>query len=155
MRRIKSREAIIKDEVKQQLSKIEYVSTTADVWSNRHYSYMGLSAHYISEDLKRQSVLLACEHFKGSHTGERVADIIYEKHEDFDLRGGKVVSTNTDNAANMVKAFKLFGVKLDYNDDDEEDEEQAQCDDDSVSDSDTETGEENFQNNPLLPKHHR
>lgn len=52
------------------------VSVTVDIWSDRRMrGFLGVTAHWINiEDdrLELKSQLLACNRFKGSHTGERV-----------------------------------------------------------------------------------
>lgn len=76
MRRIKDEEGRWKEIVKTQLKEAEFVSTTADVWSSHHHSYMGVSAHYITKNLKRRqencrAVFLEsspCAHFRKVHS---------------------------------------------------------------------------------------
>ncbi|KAH7968660.1 hypothetical protein HPB52_010522 [Rhipicephalus sanguineus] len=103
--------------VRAQLSAQNYVATTADVWSTPHRSFMGVTVHWIDTDsLCRKSLALACRRFPGSHTYDRVADILEEIRETYDIPLQKIVATVTDNATNFAKAFKEFGVCLENSD---------------------------------------
>ncbi|KAM7309404.1 uncharacterized protein ISCGN_013035 [Ixodes scapularis] len=88
-----------------------YVCLTADVWSTSTKSYLGVTAHWISEaTLERQSAALACRRFAGTHSYDRVAELLSDVCTDYCLPTGKITGTVTDNATNFVKAFKEFGV---------------------------------------------
>lgn len=47
--------------------------------------------------------------FKGSHTYDKIAEMLFEIQSSFKLRHDQVVSTTTDNGSNFVKAFREFG----------------------------------------------
>lgn len=98
--------------IKSELQEVPYVCTTIDIWSSKKRSFIGVTAHWITNDLRRVSVALACHRFKGVHSYDRLSDIIKEIHDDFDLNTNKIVASVTDNGSNFVKAFKMFGVKL-------------------------------------------
>lgn len=69
-----------------------------------------MTVHWIDSDtLKRKGAAIACRRFKGSHTYDKVAEIISEIHSEFDLKLYKIVKTIIDNGSNMIKAFKMFG----------------------------------------------
>lgn len=97
-------------ELKEKLSGVEYVCTTADVWSNRRRRFFGMTVHWISEDFKRESSALACKRLKGAHDYLKIADTINDIHSEFGL-ASKVVATVTDQGSNFVKAFKEFGIE--------------------------------------------
>ena len=99
-------------ELKEEVKKVDYCCTTADVWSNTKRSFMGMTLHTIDPNtLKRKSYPIACERFYGRHTFDKVAEIIVNIHNQYDLSTSKVTKVITDNGSNLVKAFKLFGVK--------------------------------------------
>ena len=58
----------------------------------------------------RKSIAIACRRFPGAHTFDRIANILNEIYDEFGLPATKIVSTTTDNGANLVKAFREFGV---------------------------------------------
>lgn len=60
------------------------------------------------------SYAIACKRFPGSHTHDRIANILNEIHSKYEITGAKLVATVTDNGSKFVKAFpKKFGVHLD------------------------------------------
>ena len=66
---------------------------------------MGVTAHWIREDLSRISVALACIRFKGSHTFDAIAEQLFNIDSDFGLDHHNIAFTVTDNGSNFVKAF--------------------------------------------------
>lgn len=100
-------------ELKDQLRETCYVCTTADIWSGKRRSFFGVTAHWISLDLKRKSAALACRRFRNTHSYDRIANLLSDIHSEFGINSNKIVATITDNGSNFVKAFKVFGVKID------------------------------------------
>jgi hypothetical protein len=108
--------------LKQQLSGVHYVCTTADIWSVNNKSYMGMTIHYITNNngkIGRVSAALACRRFLGSHTYDRIAELISNVHLSYGLTVDKISATVTDNASNFGKAFREFMVDMPdvFNDD--------------------------------------
>lgn len=96
-----------------ELEKASFVTTTADIWSTKHRSYLGMTVHYVDHNtLERKSAPLCCRRFKSPHDNVRIAEMISSIHEEFNLTG-KVIGTVTDNAANFAKSFKEFGISMD------------------------------------------
>ena len=92
--------------LKSKLLEAKYVSLTLDMWSDsRMRSYMGITEHFMSTDMKLQSFLLDFAHFSHRHTSDKIADQCIMVIEEFGLRC-KVIFVITDNAANMASAFK-------------------------------------------------
>lgn len=114
--------------------------TTADVWSTKHKSFMGVTAHWVNfiflfyylhntftiyydififqideNTLTRSSCVLVCRRFCGSHTYEKIAELLHEVLCEFSIEREQLVSTVTDNGSNFVKAFKEFGCEIDWN----------------------------------------
>ena len=51
---------------------VSHVSTTADIWSSRQRSFLGVTCHWIDTDhLVRRSAALALRRFKGKHNYEK------------------------------------------------------------------------------------
>ena len=91
------------------LSKYKYVATTADAWSAAGNSYLGVTCHWIDPDTRvRKSCVLACSLMEKKHTGEYIAKMLDRIQTKFKIQGS-VVRTTTDNGANFVSSFKLFG----------------------------------------------
>lgn len=85
---------------------------TADIWSTRTKSYIGITIHWIDAQLQRQSSALACRRFSGTHSYDRIASLLNEINNEFGISTKKIVATVTDNAVNFCKAFKEFGIEL-------------------------------------------
>lgn len=100
----------IKEIIKKSLQNVEYVCTTADIWSSKKKSFFGITCHWITEDLNRKSVALACRRFSGLHSYDNIADLLDDIHSEFNLNSRKIIATSTDNASNFVKAFKEFCI---------------------------------------------
>lgn len=101
------------DETKLILQNVQYVCTTADIWSSKKRSFLGVTCHWLDSDtLQRKSVALACRRFSGTHSFDRIAELIDEIHGNFNLNYNKITATVTDNASNFIKAFKEFGVNM-------------------------------------------
>lgn len=70
---------------------INYVSTSADIWSGRRRSFMGVTVHWIEElSLERRSAAIACRRFKSFHTADRIAELLHTIHDEFDLYHAKI-----------------------------------------------------------------
>ena len=105
--------------VKSSLESTSDVCVTLDIWSSRQMrSYLGITAHYIS-DWTLRSVVLACKRFRGRHT----ADNIIRQYEacltEFDITQ-KISAIVTDNASNMTAAFSLPGYTVERDEDEDE-----------------------------------
>lgn len=94
--------------LKTQLAMADNVSVTVDIWSDRRMrGFLGVTAHWIDiqdDCLQLKSQLLACNRFKGSHTGERICEEFEQICEEYQIKA-KVDHIICDNAANMRKAF--------------------------------------------------
>ena len=83
------------------------ISITADIWSKKSLTtcYLGVTAHCVSEESKLEDFVLDFVEFPHPHTGERISELIYEVLCNWGLVG-KAKFIVTDNASNMVCAFK-------------------------------------------------
>ena len=113
--------------MKELLEKVDSVSITVDMWSNRLMNgFLGITCHFIF-DWSLCSLILGCDRFRGEHNAENIAQN-YEELIWFYKLKGKVTHIVTDNTSNMLKAFRLPGFdvfiadELDSEPSDEEDE---------------------------------
>lgn len=100
----------MKSNLKELMAKQTYVCSTADVWSHRARSYLGVSIHFIDADWKRHSYILAFKHLKERHTFDYLAKCLQAIYKDFDLPIDKITHAITDGGSNFCKAFREFGV---------------------------------------------
>ncbi|XP_045031061.1 uncharacterized protein LOC116932902 [Daphnia magna] len=106
-----------------------HVSTTADLWSGRRRSFLGMTVHWLGSDLLRCSACLAVRRVIGSHTFDVIAKLIDSIHKEFGI-SSKVNCTITDNGSNFLKAFNVFGPNTATSEPEDEDEEDLEDDDD-------------------------
>lgn len=123
VRKIEDEYEVTVTKLKSNLNNIQYVCTTADIWSTKRRSYLGVTCHWIDTNLGRHSATLACRRFSGTHSYDRVADLLEEIHLQYNLCSPKVVATVTDNGSNFVKAFAEYGLKLPISENEEYDSE--------------------------------
>ncbi|KYM94126.1 hypothetical protein ALC62_15257 [Cyphomyrmex costatus] len=92
--------------IKNEISKVNCVCTT-DIWTSYSRRFMGITVHWIDEkSLKRISYAIACRRFSGSHSHDRIANMLNEIHLKYEITREKLIATVTDNGSNFVKAFK-------------------------------------------------
>ena len=96
--------------VKSTLDRVDFVCTTADVWTAHNKSFFGMTVHWIDPStLQRCKAAISCTRLIGRHTYDVLASKIESIHRSYSLNG-KVTATVTDNGSNFVKAFKTFSV---------------------------------------------
>ena len=108
--------------LKQTFERLEYLSTTADIWTTCNKSYLGVTAHWLNpQNMERCKAALACKRFKGRHTHENIATELDQIHSSYGINH-KITTTVTDNGSNFVKAFKRY-QPVNQEDEDEDDNE--------------------------------
>ncbi|KAM7307537.1 hypothetical protein ISCGN_011173 [Ixodes scapularis] len=96
--------------LKATLGEVTYVTVTADCWTTFRRSYLAATVSWLEPSLSRKSAVLLCRRMTGRVTYDKIADTLQKSFDDCGLRG-KVTKVITDNSANFVKAFRLFGEK--------------------------------------------
>ncbi|XDV33562.1 hypothetical protein PO909_003940 [Leuciscus waleckii] len=110
-------------ELKKTFESLQYVSTTADIWSSHNRSFLGITVHWTNpRNLNREKAAIACKRIKGRHTYDVIGFEMEQIHSAFGL-SHRITATVTDNGSNFVKAFKMYAPP---EPDEEEDEEQVE-----------------------------
>ena len=79
-----------------------------DGWTSRFQdSFVGITAHWISETWEYKEVLLGFEHLTGSHTGEALKDCFVQVMERYGLQR-KILAITTDNASNVTSMMQCL-----------------------------------------------
>ncbi|XP_042069247.1 uncharacterized protein LOC121812104 isoform X1 [Haplochromis burtoni] len=95
-------------ELKETFESLEYISTTADIWTSHNKSFLGMTAHWIDPStFVRGHAALACKRVRGRHTYDVIGNEIEQVHSAYGLNS-KVTATVTDNGSNFIKAFRMF-----------------------------------------------
>jgi hAT family C-terminal dimerisation region/Protein of unknown function (DUF 659)/Domain of unknown function (DUF4413) len=90
------------------------VSITTDIWSSiKNEGFLGITIHFIDKNWVLKHFTLDLFRFKGSHTGQSIANEIYKIIEEFGLQN-RVISMTTDNASNMTACAKALENKFDH-----------------------------------------
>lgn len=100
----------LREKLKKSFENVNYFSATSDVWSRSNKSFIAVSVHYYENNSmeKIRSDFIACEHFKGHHTHDRVAQRLSEIFDRFGIRD-RVYFITTDGAGEYRAAFTHFG----------------------------------------------
>ncbi|CAH0552498.1 unnamed protein product [Brassicogethes aeneus] len=130
---------------------------------------MGVTLHWLDDNLQRVSVALACQRFRGVHNYKNIAKMLDYINVKYGIKTNQIIATVTDNGSNFVKPFKeftlqesspaIFMSKVSHSlSDDIDADEESDADDDikimeiPESDCDFATGIEPV---IMLPKHFR
>lgn len=99
--------------LKSLLSKQKHLCTTCDVWTCRGQSYLGITVHFIDENYKRQSFVLAFKQLYLRQTYKYLAKNIDAVLKDFELTIDQLTRMVTDGGSALCKMFSRFGEKKD------------------------------------------
>jgi hypothetical protein len=106
-----------RDSLQTELANAKWTSITLDMWSDRRMrSFLGITVHFLNENLQRKSMLLEFTEFDSNHTADNIVDKCMFVLDSYGIRQ-KVCYIITDNAANMIAAFRdcadVFGIEPD------------------------------------------
>ena len=74
-------------------------------------AYIGVMAHYITDDWELRAELLAFRDLPGSHTGENMAEVLYDILEIARLKD-RLMNATADNLSTNDKCLCLLSQKL-------------------------------------------
>lgn len=114
MSSLKSKYDSMKTNLIAHFKKQSYLCCTADVWSHRNKSYLGVSAHFLDDDLVRKSYILAFKNLTKRHTFDYLAHLLHEILNEYEIPIEKVTHFVTDGGSNFCKAFRVFGMSSDF-----------------------------------------
>lgn len=106
------------DEMKSKLASLldkqKYLCVTADVWSSRAQSYLGLTVHFINNDLERESFVLAFKQIQKRQTNDVLASEMHKVLQEYGITVSKITHIVTDGGSSFCKAFKVYGRGSDH-----------------------------------------
>lgn len=104
----------MKEALKELLSKQKFVCLTADVWSARAQSYLGVTVHFINpETFQNESYVLAFQQIKFKQTYNALGKAIKGIMEDYGIKKSQVTNIVTDGGSAFCKMFKVYGTPID------------------------------------------
>src|SRR5579859_4044389 len=81
-------------------------SITTDLWTScAQNGYIGITLHYLTDQMELKDILLCVELIKYPHTGNYIRETIKNKLREFNLIN-KITTVVTDNSSNIVKAIQ-------------------------------------------------
>lgn len=108
----------MREELLAKLSGIQYVCTTADIWTANDRSFFGMTCHWIDpESLERKSAALGFPRLQSRITYDSIAGRIHDTHVAYNIEN-KVQTTVTDNASPFASVFREFVADSQDRDDD-------------------------------------
>lgn len=98
-----------KAKLKNLLAKAKYICITADVWTSKAKSFLGVSVHFFDDMMERKSFLLAFRRITGRHTYDVLAQAILSIQKEFNIKRKNITHIVTDGASNFKKMFVVYG----------------------------------------------
>ncbi len=97
----------VKKHIHNLLQDVKALSFTTDIWSSSvsPMSLISLTAQWIDDDFKLQKAILHAKQFRGSHTGQAIADEFDVMLQTWGIHKSAVHVVLQDNAKNMMKAM--------------------------------------------------
>lgn len=99
----------VRKKIKDDLHECEWISFTSDIWTadTTKDSFISLTSNGITKYWYRKKHVLAIRKFGGSHTAERIAEILEELFNEWELDEKKCHGFLSDSAANIKKGISL------------------------------------------------
>ena len=99
----------VRDELKVQLSCVQYCALTCELWTSRQaLGYITVTCHFIDSSWVLKSAVLVTTNVTNDHTAENIAEELKRVTDEWKITN-KVVAVVTDNAANIAAAVRLNG----------------------------------------------
>ena len=97
---------MMEQRVRNTLDGINFVCTTADVWTAHNKSFFGMTVHWIDPSiLQCWKAAICCTGLVGCHTYNVLASKIESIHRSYSLNG-KITATVTDNGSNFLRLLR-------------------------------------------------
>lgn len=103
----------LKKKTKDLLQEFDKLSFTSDIWSELHsaVSLLSVTAHGISKDFRKKTIILKCEVMDEHHTGTIISTKFQTMLEEWGIDRQTVHCMVRDRGSNMVRAMQLSGFE--------------------------------------------
>ncbi|XP_046753163.1 E3 SUMO-protein ligase ZBED1-like [Diprion similis] len=108
---IEQKYQVLSNLVKIQLSGIDHLTLTTDVWTDtlNTKSFLGITAHFVSEG-ELVSIVIGVTELNERHTAENLGWWLLKITSDWNIKNESILAIVTDNASNITKAITdVFG----------------------------------------------
>lgn len=94
--------------LRDSLKTVEYLSLTADFWSDRqNRSFFAITGHYFTDQMDQKSTVLHFQSYDKRHTSLDIATEVFERLQELGIER-KITSVTCDGAQNMKNAFDML-----------------------------------------------
>ena len=115
-KRVEKRRDDLRKKMEDELKKCSSVALAADAWTSRaQESYLTVTALFVNDSWEAQGMNLSTSPIDVNHTGEELANAIYDIAASYDVQEKKTYGLLRDNASNMQTAAHIlhsaYGIK--------------------------------------------
>jgi len=106
---VQSKYEVLSSLVKSKLSNIEYITITADIWTDiiNTTSFLGMTAHFLNNSkLDLESITIGVLELADNHTSDHISEWFEKQLNEWGIQKDKVVNVVTDSGANIKSAVK-------------------------------------------------
>lgn len=101
-----------KQKAKEKVQKATAVALTSDMWTSIHMdSYLAFTCHFVDEEDRLATVLLAVAKFGERHTASNIASVKGSIMEEWGIPKSKVMCLTTDGASNMTLCSTMMEIR--------------------------------------------
>lgn len=100
----------VKEKIKSILNDVKYFCITVDMWTVRSHSFIGITVHWLTDDLMKHSAILSCSRIVDVNF-ENVVNHMNEVFSEYYLNKDQMVAMLTDNGYNYVKVLRDLKVQ--------------------------------------------
>lgn len=101
----------VKEIIREELSKSEAISLTADCWTSpSQHPYMSITAHFTDQNWNLKSYCLECCSLNIEHIANNLKEAILFTLDSWGIKVEKVCCVTTDNGSNIVKVISLTSL---------------------------------------------
>jgi len=112
---VKSKYQVLSSLVKSRLSNVEYMTITADIWTNiiNTTSFLGMTVHFLSMSKDSlDSVTIGVLELADSHNANNICEWFEQILKEWGIRKQQVLTVVTDSGANILSAVKKHLVMI-------------------------------------------
>ena len=105
----------VKEKIIEKTSSVEFVGIEFDLWKDNYFgnSYNGITMTFIDSDWQKKNITLRIGYLPNPHTAKIIKDDVLKCLKEHKIEQDKCFAV-TDNAANVIAAFKFPDVNIQH-----------------------------------------